>query len=267
MTLRELRQKRANLIAQARAIIDDADKAGRPTTQEEDNRYTAFMNEAAMLKTDIDRREQLETLETELGQSASEPNRPDPEGIRSGAQAEEQRGMSDLSDRYRNAIEGIRSDTQIDERTRARFESRMTPQYQVATRAFLRGQNVPQMERRDLQASLDPYGGYLTPPPTFVARLLQAVDNMLFFRQPGWATVFPILNGDSLGIVSLDADPDDGEWTTEIAEILYDAGMAFGRRELKTNPLRKGIKVSRKLLRLRPDVENLTIDRFRYNLP
>jgi len=140
----------------------------------------------------------------------------------------------------------------------------MTPQYQAATRAFLRGQNVPQMERRDLQASLDPYGGYLTPPPTFVARLLQAVDNMLFFRQPGWATVFPILNGDSLGIVSLDADPDDGEWTTEIAEILYDASMAFGRRELKTNPLRKGIKVSRKLLRLRPDVENLVIDRFRY---
>lgn len=263
MNLRELRQKRANLINQARAIIEDADKADRSTNQEEDNRYSALMNEAAQLKTDIDRREQLESLETELGQSAGTSNRPDPNDSGTDG-AIQPRALEGLSERYTSALRELREDPQVDERTRSRFESRMTPQYAAATRAFLRGQNVPQMERRDLSAGLDPSGGYLTPPPTLVARLLQAVDNVLFFRQPGWATVFPILTGDSLGMVSLDADPDDGTWTTEIADFTYDASMAFGKRELKTNPLRKGIKVSRKLLRMRPDVENLVIDRFKY---
>lgn len=262
MTLRELRQKRANLIAQARALIEDADKAGRSTTTEENTRYDALMNEAAQLKADIDRREQLESLETELGQSVGQSHRPDPEAP-DPANAEEERELAGLADRYRNAITNAQT-AEMDERTRTNFTARMTPQYRAATRAFLRGQNVPQMERRDLQSGLDPYGGYLTPPPTLVARLLQAVDNVLFFRQPGWATVFPILQGDSLGIVSLDADPDDGEWTTEIQDFTYDASMAFGKRELKTNPLRKGIKVSRKLLRMRPDVEILIIDRFKY---
>lgn len=263
MELRELKQKRANLVAQARAIYEEADKAKRTLTQEEENRYNALMNEVATLKADIDRREQLETLETELGESAGQASRLDPEQPGLGND-QEQRGLAGITDRYRQTLESIRSDPQLDDRMRARFEQRMTTQYQAATRAFFRGQNVAQMERRDLQSGQDIYGGYLTPPPTFAARLLQAVDNIVYFRQPGWATVFPVLQGDSLGMVSLDADLDDGEWTTEIADITYDASLAFGKRELKTNPVRKGIKVSRKLLRMRPDVENLIIERFKY---
>ena len=262
MTVRELKQKRAQLIAQARSIVDEADKAQRAMIQEEENRYNTLMDEAARLKGDIDRRERLEQLESELDATDSPSLRGNPdEGNPNGQQRSDP--FEGIDARYRDVL--ARSQTpDVDERTRARYETRMAPQYGTAFRGFLRGFQVPQVEHRDLQSSLDPQGGYLNPPPAFVARMLMAVDNVLFFRQPGWATVFPVLSGDSLGMVSLDADPDDGEWTTEIKNITFDSSMAFGKRELKTNPLRKGIKVSRKLLRMRPDVETMIIERFRY---
>jgi HK97 family phage major capsid protein len=263
MTVRELKQKRANLIAQARSIVDEADKAKRAMPPEDETRYSLLMDDAARLKTDIDRREQLETLESEMEATDGASLRSDPdEGNPNGQQRAD--ALEDINPRYRDVLTTMRSQTtDIDERTRSRFEARMGQQYGGAWRGFLRGMQVPQMERRDLQSGLDPSGGYLTPPATFVARLLMAVDNVLYFRQPGWATVFPVLSGDSLGQVSLDADPDDGEWTSEIKTITFDSSMAFGKRELKTNPLRKGIKVSRKMLRMRPDVENMIIERFR----
>lgn len=264
MTVRELKQKRAQLIAQARSIVDEADKAQRAMIQEEENRYNTLMDEAARLKGDIDRRERLEQLESELDATDSPALRSNPDdGNPNGPQRSDP--FEGIDARYRDVLTSMRGQaSDVDERTRARYEARMAQPYGTAWRGFLRGFQVPQVERRDLQSSLDPQGGYLTPPPAFVARMLMAVDNVLFFRQPGWATVFPVLSGDSLGQVSLDADPDDGEWTTEIKNITFDSSMALGKRELKTNPLRKGIKVSRKLLRMRPDVENMIIERFRY---
>lgn len=263
LTVRELKQKRAGLVSQARAILEAADTQKRAMVQEEENRYSALMDEAATLKTDIDRREQLEALETELGTSETRATQSDLNDMgTSGSQ--EMRGLEDIPERYLAPIREVRSNAQIDETVRARYQARMTPAYANAFGAFLRGSAVPQMERRALDASTDISAGYLKPPPSFVARLLKAVDNLLFLRQPGWATVIPMIGSDSLGEVSLDADPDDGEWTAEVKNITFDGSMAFGKRELRPNPLRKGIKVSRKLLRLRPDVEGMVIDRFRY---
>jgi HK97 family phage major capsid protein len=100
-------------------------------------------------------------------------------------------------------------------------------------------------EFRALQADSDTQGGY-TVPKEFTSGLIQAVDDILYIRQ--LATKFQI-TGESLGMVSLDTDPDDADWTKEIATGGEDSSMAFGKRELTPHPLAKLIKISQKLMR------------------
>jgi len=78
MKLRELRQKRAEVIAQARAILDKADGENRAITAEEQSAYDALAAQAENMQADIARREALETEERELAATIGEPIRPDP---------------------------------------------------------------------------------------------------------------------------------------------------------------------------------------------
>jgi HK97 family phage major capsid protein len=52
-----------------------------------------------------------------------------------------------------------------------------------------------------------------------------------------------------MGVPTLDADPADADWTSELATGSLDTTMAFGKRELKPHPLAKQVKASNKLLR------------------
>lgn len=102
-------------------------------------------------------------------------------------------------------------------------------------------------ERRALQMDSNAAGGYLIAPQQFSNELLQAVDNQVFMRS--LATIDRVPNAQSLGIPSLDADPADPAWTSEIATGTEDSTMSFGKRELHPHPLAKLIKVSSKLIR------------------
>lgn len=118
------------------------------------------------------------------------------------------------------------------------------------------------IELRALSADSATEGGY-THAPKFVAELIKAVDDMSTVRM--LARKFPLADAASMGVPSLDADPADADWTTEIASVSADSTMAFGKRELKPHPLSKLVKVSRKLLRLSAlPVENLVRDRLAY---
>jgi HK97 family phage major capsid protein len=99
-------------------------------------------------------------------------------------------------------------------------------------------------------------------PLEMVDRLIQAVDNLVYIRQ--WASVFPVMGAQSLGAPSLDADPADPSWTSELLIGTEDSSMNFGRRELTPHPLAKYIKLSRKLIRLAPGAETLAIQRLAY---
>lgn len=69
----------------------------------------------------------------------------------------------------------------------------------------------------------------------------------------------------SLGVASLDTDPADPSWTTELAIGSEDSSMVFGKRELEPKPLAKSIKISNKLLRLSTlDIEQLVRARLAY---
>lgn len=254
-SIRELKQDKVTLFNQAKAIKDAADKESRAMTQEEQNNWDAVMNKWTALKMDIDQRERLEAMESEInGSETRSTTLPDPED---GQDDGEQRGgrldVSKYPARYQAALRQLQE----------RGDFRMKPEYSTAMDAFLRDGVLPRVNTRDLQISDGPKGGYIAPPPQFVIGLLMALDADLFFRQPGWATVIT-LNSNEGYEASLDADPDDGEWTTEVKELTDDDSMEFGRRELKPTRLAKGIKISNELLRLAPSAEDIALERLRY---
>jgi HK97 family phage major capsid protein len=100
---------------------------------------------------------------------------------------------------------------------------------------------------RALQAGSDPQGGYLVAPQQFVVELIKAVDDQVSIRQ--FARKFQVPQTASLGAPSLESDPADADWTTELATGSEDNSMSFGKRQLFPNPLAKRIKVSQLLLR------------------
>lgn len=79
MTIQELRQKRAQLIADARGLVDKADGEKRGLNPEEQKSYDALMQQVRDMAADITRREELHQAERELAAPVNEPIRPEPE--------------------------------------------------------------------------------------------------------------------------------------------------------------------------------------------
>jgi len=117
-------------------------------------------------------------------------------------------------------------------------------------------------EFRALQADVDTTGGFLITPEQWVSDLIKAVDNQVFMRS--LATTYSVPTAASLGAASLDNDPADPTWTSELNIGTEDSTMSFGKRDLNPHPLAKFIKVSRELLRRIPSVEGLVRDRLAY---
>lgn len=249
----ELRQKRAKLIADARALNDKVQGEKRDFSAEEQNNWNAMMDQADALRTTVEREERMMTAEADLGQPVTASNRPDT-GERSDTPQIEfgsrsMRGTDQLDPTWRDNPEW------------RRLMRTASPEYGANFRSFLRGQPA-NTELRALQADLDTAGGFLMAPLQLVDRIIQAVDDAVYLRQ--WATVFAVPNADSLGIPTLENDPSSPVWTTELSTGDEDSTMSFGRRDLKPHPLAKRLKISRKLLMKVPNVESFTIGRLAY---
>lgn len=78
MNLRELLEKRAKLVADARALLKKAEDEKRDLKAEEKSEWERIMAEVAGLGEQITRAQQLSGIEAELGRSLSEPIKPDP---------------------------------------------------------------------------------------------------------------------------------------------------------------------------------------------
>lgn len=230
--LKELRDARGKAIADARAILDKAEGEKRGLTAEEDAKYKEIFGKAEEVRTRIEREEQLIEAERKDAEASlrskpgqSKPSPEDPE---------------------------------------ARANPRASDEYRAGFAKFLRGGLAVcnEAERRALQADNDVQGGYTVMPMQMVTDLVKFVDNQVFIRQK--ATKFRLATSASLGALSYDADPDDADWTAELATGNEDSAMAFGRRELHTRPVAKRIKVSNKLLNLNPSIESFIRDRLAY---
>lgn len=76
MNSKELREKRMNLITQAREILDTAEKENRNLTVDEEQKYDRIMEDVDKLAKDIERLERIEQLEKEMRASVAEPIKP-----------------------------------------------------------------------------------------------------------------------------------------------------------------------------------------------
>ena len=225
MNLLELLEKRAGLVAQARALLDKAGTEKRALTAEEQAQWDRIMSEVTGLTGTIDRAQRQGALEGELEQPLNAAHKPEPAGAR---------GSSD---------------------------PRESVEYRASFDRFLRSGSIGP-ELRALQSDVDSSGGFLSAPMQFVRELIKAVDDAVLIRQ--WATIRQVTDSQSLGVPVLEADPADADWTSELATGGEDSSMSFGKRELAPKPLAKRIKVSRKLLRLDANAEGLVRDRLAY---
>jgi HK97 family phage major capsid protein len=238
MTLKELREKRAKLIKDARAILDKADGEKRAITTEEQTEYDRLFAEADGLRSRIEREERQREAERELEESlGGDADEERSAGRRNGSGTGEDRGR-------RNAENDVLMN---------------------AFRCVLRGE-VPTeglAELRALSAGVNTEGGYIVVPEVFITSLIQNMDDEVIIRQ--LATVIPMSNGASIGIPTLDADPADADWTVELATGSEDSTMAFGKRVMQPHPLAKRIKISQQLLRIAAmPVETLVRSRLAY---
>jgi HK97 family phage major capsid protein len=206
-TILELRQKRAKLIADARALNDKVQAEKRPFTQEEQNNWDALMDDADKLRATVEREERMLVAEADLGEPITAATRPATDGRDAGQKIEfrsrSMRNTNDSDQSWRDNPEWRRLLRTGD------------ANYNAGFRAFLRTQPVS-LEMRALQADLDTSGGNLMAPIQLVDRIIQAVDDAVYIRQ--WATVFAVPNADSLGIPTLENDPADADWDDRVGD-------------------------------------------------
>lgn len=236
MTIKELLEKRAKSVAAARALQDAAETEKRDMTAEETQAFDAHFADVDTDTVEIDKLDRAARLDS--------------------AQA--------TLDAPRKGI--VTPDDPNPDGDRRDVKPTATPEYRDAFGGFLaNGRTTYQMagEQRALQVDSDTAGGYIVASEQFVNRLIQGVDNQVFIR--GRATVIPVTAAQSLGAPSLDADPANPTWTSELAIGSEDSTMAFGKRELKPHPLAQFIKVSNTLLRMAlQSPEALVADRLAY---
>ncbi len=257
--LRQLYAKKEEAFKACRAILDKADEEGRELTAEEQVQYHEAEIDMDNANDGIDREKKLIAAEKELQASREiEPGQLQQE------QHEEAVDRRSLLDKARAmAEEGMERKDII----KALGSDNSKADLQKSFRRYLRGggseayTNLP--EYAALQQDSDAGGGFLVAPEQFVARLIQSLDNMVWFRQ--FATVFMVSGAESIGVPTLDTDISDTNWTTELAIGTADTSMAFGKRRLTPHPLAKSIKVSKDLLRSAAiGVEGLVRERMAY---
>lgn len=228
---REKLAQRARVIEEQRQLIDLSQKENRSFTAEEKTAYDKRHADINGLREAADILVRQAELEEGI-ESRQEPIKPD--------NAPRKVTPKDESAEVRTA--------RIMREARAMDEAAYAGQDSVLKFGEeLRYSAMSAQERRALEVTNSASGGYLQPPQEFVARLIQAVDNLTFMRRIG--TTFQVPQAESLGAPSLDNDPADPTWVGELAIGSEDSTMSFGKRELRPHPLAQFIKVSRTLLR------------------
>ena len=141
-----------------------------------------------------------------------------------------------------------------------------TRQYKAWAKAIAQGPgSLSEAERKDLSASTDAQGGFLTAPAQTVQAFIKFIDDEVYLRQ--LATVWPLDVGVELTAPSWETDPADADWTTEIQAVSFDTAARTGQRSLKPHLMTKGMKVSRRLLnQSRVNAEQLVRDRLAYKV-
>lgn len=255
--IRDLFTKKQEAYAAWREVMDKADAEQRALTAEENeivDRCEAAIDDANTKlgeHNDMEaRRARLLEVAGEIQQAQQAP----PPRYPTGQQDQPKPDTRPLAMRLRALMEedGLSRTEAIDKLAKQRDADKS-----AAFRQFLLG------NRAALRQDSDADGGFLVAPEQFIARLIQDLDNMVWFRQ--YATVLPVVGAEGIGVPTLETDIADTNWTTELAVGTEDSSMAFGKRKLTPHPLAKYIKVSKDLLRSSAlSVESIVRERMGY---
>ena len=242
----ELAQKRATLIKNAQEFHTTNSSDDAPMSDD----HTATWNRMWLEIENIDKRETEQIRKDELDKMVdglAESTRTNVPAADSGQTDTEKRDDAWID----KVLEQVHRDSE-------RTMPELVQERKDVGAYFKRG------EYRALQVDSAEAGGYVVMPEQFIRRLIQAADDAVWMRRLG--TVLPPLrDAMGAGIPSLDADPADADWTSEIATGTRDTTMDFGKRVLTPHPLGKEILVSNTLLRQGAiDVEALVRDRLTY---
>lgn len=224
--LKELREKRGRIVTEMRGMLDAAQTAKRELTAEEQTKYDALFAQQDGMRLQIERGERQANLDREMAETAANETRTTPANPAS---------------------------------------PRGTAEYRTAFANYLRGgdRSLTSVDLRALEATGHAAGGYLVAPEQFVDTLIKFVDDQVFIRAK--ATKYRVAQAEKMGVPTLDADPADADWTTELAVGGEDSTMAFGKREFAPHPIAKLLKVSKKLLRASAmPVEQIVLERLGY---
>ena len=245
MTIKEMLEKRAKCISDARAIHDKAEKEKREPTAEEREQFDKLMKEAGEFKASADTLQKDEQRKTDL--TAAEKELEESRGRQTKL---EQANKGNKEEKPETRKFELANSVAGDNRTIQLAGESATKKYAESFRRFLIGgeRALAGDESRALQKDSDTGGGYLSAPMEFMAELIKALDNDVIMRQLA-RILPPVKTADSLGAPSLDNDPADPTWTAELAIGSEDSTMSFGKRELKPHPLSQYLKVSKTLLR------------------
>ena len=242
---RRLREEAANLHDQMKARNEEVIERGRDFSEDEKEEYERW--QAAYSKKrksyqDLEARdEQLRMMEFEAESRGrrSEPE-PAPKPLIVSGDAENLGPRS--GEAYNAAFElGLRGGLVA------------VPQEH---RALMFSGDDPQAAHQ-VDSDLD--GGFLVTPIEVSKRFIRKADSELWLMK--LATVETLRSAVSLGITSLDKDPDEAEWTSELAEP-NETGLKFGGRSLSPHPLKKEALISHRLIqRSTRNIVSLVLDR------
>lgn len=260
--LKELRNKRGKLVAEMDEIVAAAEKENRELTKEQAEKHGKLFDQQHQLGETIlaeERQQELRRGEEERRARETEEGERDTRDKQKDPDAASRTGFPTASE-FRNG--------KVPDYVLALQEQDSplsSPAYRSAFRKLMKSgeRSLNEAENRALTAGVGTEGGFTKAPPQFIAMLIKAIDDILWIRQV--ATNIPVGPAGEIGAPSLDADPDDGDWTTELDTGSEDSTMKFGKREMAAHPMAKLIKVSRTLIRTSAlPIEQVVLSRLRY---
>lgn len=240
MNEKEIQDRIIALLTQSDAIRKKYDGKPGDMTATEEQEWTNILDEVDKLKSKLELAKRASAIDDWAKKAANElPVVKGPNGKDLGLQGDEEarvKGMTAFA-RFLRGGPGALSG-----------EDRQAIAMVTSTKAY--------------QADNPAGGGFLLVPMQVAAGIITLMKDLVFVR--GLATTFSLTSAESLGFPAIDTDPSDADWTTELATGSEESTMAFGRRELKPNPVAKRIKLSNKLIRTAPNVESVVQDRLAY---
>ncbi len=249
----DLLQKRAKIVADARAIVEKATEEGRAITAEEQANVDKAIADAQAINDQVKSSERLAAVETSIGNVLDRFKAAPPTAAAHDIEAKALEAF--VAGGYKSVPKDLRAP--LDALQARAFEAwfrdgsyNLSPELRAAL-------NLTDVTR----------GGYVTPPPALMAGIIKAVDDMVWIRK--LASVMQMEPGESLRGVSLDTDVADWDWTTEIpaADIAEDDALRLGDRTMTPHPLVKLIKISKDAANLRNfDLVGFVTKRMSYKL-